>query len=150
AVDRRGRRLVPRDPRSGIGPGCRRTASDRRVLRRLADVDVQRRDRGANRRPVLPGEAPHAGGVVEAAGLALVVAERRRVLVPRRPWDVAPGAREVDRRRLGVLARVEVQRAGERLGRTRLAVAGSVAAGRPGAVGERPYEDLVVGGTAFL
>ena len=85
-------------------------------------MDVQRRDRHATaaRSPALTGEDPLAlvriAGVVEAAGEHVVVAEPGpdRVLIPRRPWNGPPSAREVDRRRLTILPLVEVQRSPER------------------------------------
>ena len=78
-------------------------------------------------------------GVVEPAREDVVGAEAgaRRVLVPRRPRHRPASAGEVDRRRLAVLALVEVQRPRERRGGARAAADRAVAAGRPRAVGKR-------------
>ena len=110
--------LLPGHPRTRLGRIGRRTTRDRGVLGALVGVDVQRWDRRAGRRryAALTGEDPLAAGVVKPAGEDVVGAEAGagRVLVPGGPRNGPSGPGEVDRRRLAVLALVEVQRAWER------------------------------------
>src|SRR5205085_379206 len=81
-----------------------------RVLGLAVGVDVQRRDLGPGRAVLAVGDPDLVGGV-EAAGEDVGLrAEVDVGLVPGHPRHGAAGAGEVDRRRLGLLAGVDVQR----------------------------------------
>src|SRR5262249_45377177 len=145
------RGLLPRHPGPGLGRVNRRPARHRRVLRILLGVDVQRRHvRTAPAVPsALTAEDPltliRVPGVVKPAREHVVVLKprARRVLIPRSPRNRPTRAREVDRRRLTVLALVEVQRPRELRARARPTANRAVPAGRPRAVRERAREHLV-------
>src|SRR6202042_354546 len=138
-------RLLPGDPGTWLGRIGGRPAGHRRVLSVLVGVDVQRRDvrSGAVVAPALTAEDPLAlvrvAGVVEATGEHVVVvkAGAGRVFVPGRPRNGPARAGEVDRRRLTILALIEIQRSRELRARARVAAEGAVAARGPGTVRER-------------
>ena len=110
--------VFPRHPRHRVGAGLGGPAHERRVLGVLVGVDVQRGDE-VLRRAVLALGDPGVVGGVEAAGEDLRLGARDVAvgLVPRRPRHGAPGAGEVDRRRLGLLVGLDVQRLALRLPR---------------------------------
>ena len=93
-------------------------------------MDVERRQ-VASAGAVLPRGQPEVRARVEAAREDVRRRPERRVrLVPGDPRHGAPCAGEVDRRRLRLRRRVDVERCGEALG-------------HPGAVLERAHEDLL-------
>src|SRR5262249_44459535 len=150
---REGRRLLPRNPRPGLGGIDGRAAGYRRVFRVLVGVDVQRRH-GRARSSVaaaLAGEDPLSlvgvAGVVEAAREDVVFFEGSPfgVLVPGRPRHRPARPGEVDRRGLAILALVGGERATQGRRAAGAPADGAVAARGPFATGERAHEDLVVG-----
>src|SRR6185436_16730024 len=128
--------LLPGDPRDRVVARDGRAADERRVLGGAVGVDVQRRDAVAGRAVLALGD-PHVRGRVESAGedVRLPAGEVRVRLVPRGPRDLAAGAGEVDRRRLGLLVRLDVER---------------LALGDPAPVLEGADEDLLRGAGLLL
>ena len=127
--------LLPGDPRHRVVAGRGRAAGEGGVLGLLVGVDVQRRDLVVGS-TVLPFGDPRVLRRGEPAGEDVrLVAEMRVGLVPRRPRHGAACTGEVDRRRLGLLITLDVQRLALRL---------------PHAVLERAHEDLLLAAGLLL
>src|SRR4051812_32888565 len=111
--------LLPGDPRHRVVAGRGRAAGDGRVLGILVGVDVQRGNPGVVGRTILALGDPLVLRRREAAGEDVRLAARQVVvgLVPGRPRHGPAGAGEVDRRRLGLLVAIDVQRLALRLPR---------------------------------
>src|SRR5437762_1322108 len=120
--------LLPGDPWNWILARDGSSARDRGVLGRAKNVDVEGREVAS---AGLAGGQPEIGRRVETAGEDVRRPPEGCVrLVPRDPRDRASRTGEVDRRRFGLLGRVDVERRREPLR-------------HPGAVLERTNEDML-------